>query len=243
VADSEVLCRAGSAPLGCAATVVVPPGDLASSTADCDTRDVGGPGGVLIFAPHVDDEVLGCFAFLAPGTHVVLGGIEDRPSCEVRRHELEESATALGFSFSVLSESVNAYRSSALLPGFEAAVDRWQPHTVLLPEPSYNQDHRAVYDAAVVATRPHDTNWRVDRVLVYEQPDSVVWRHSSVEMPSVFVPIDVEAKVTAYHRYASQVRGHRSPDLVRALATVRGAQIGVAAAEAFHCRRLVLAAP
>jgi N-acetylglucosamine malate deacetylase 1 len=201
---------------------------------------MAGPGRTLVFAPHVDDEVLGCFAFLTRGTHVVHGGIEDRPSTEIRQSELEESAAALGFSFGDLKQPVNAYRSSDLIPGFEAAIDELRPHTVLIPEPSYNQDHRAVYDAAIVATRPHDTNWRVDRVLIYEQPDSVVWRHSSVEMPSVFLPIDVEAKVSAYHRYFSQLRGHRSPELVRTLASLRGAQIGVPAAEAFHCRRLVL---
>ncbi|MFT4729580.1 MAG: hypothetical protein ACI9UN_004098 [Granulosicoccus sp.] len=34
----------------------------------------------LIFSPDVDDEVLGCFAFLGPQTWVLYGGVEDRPT-------------------------------------------------------------------------------------------------------------------------------------------------------------------
>lgn len=135
---------------------------------------------------------------------------------------------------------MNSFATSDLIGRFEAIINEQQPRTVLLPEPSYNQDHRAVYDAAIAATRPHDTNWRVDQVLIYEQPDSVVWRHGPIEQPNAFVPIDVDAKIEAYLRYPSQVRGHRSPDHVRALAAMRGAQIGVAAAEAFHVRRIIL---
>ena len=195
--------------------------------------------GRLIFAPHVDDEVLGCFAFLGSDTHVVHAGIEDRPSVFERTRELEESAAALGFTHSCLDMPVNRYRAVDLIEGFEAAIALHRPRTALIPEPSYNQDHRAVYDAAIVATRPHDTNWRVDQVLVYEQPHSVQWRHSSMEMPTVFVPIDADAKVAAYERYRSQLRGHRSPELVRALAILRGSQIGVPAAEGFHCRRWI----
>jgi LmbE family N-acetylglucosaminyl deacetylase len=219
-----------------------PPERLPDRRPCATVHEVRGSSATLIFAPHVDDEVLGCFAFLAPGTHVLHAGVEDRPSEAVRRAELAESAAALGFTFGDLGRNVNSFRCDELVPDFEQAVEAQRPDTVLIPEPSYNQDHRAVYDAAIVATRPHDTNWRVGRVLVYEQPDSVLWRHGSVEMPSVFAQIDVDAKVLAYRRYASQVRGHRSPEMVVALARLRGAQIGVPAAEAYHCRRLVMAA-
>ena len=201
---------------------------------------MGGEIGRIVFAPHVDDEVLGCFAFLGPDTEVVYGGIEDRPSRPIRQAELDTSAAALGFAHRSLDHTVNRFDANDLIEPFETIINDRKPHTVLIPEPSYNQDHRAVYDAAITATRPHDKNWRVDRVLIYEQPDSVLWRHGDIEQPTVFVPINVESKVEAYLRYQSQVRGHRSPDHVRALAVLRGAHIGVSAAEAFHLRRLVL---
>jgi len=196
---------------------------------------------VLILAPHIDDEVLGCFAFLAPGTHVVHAGVESRPGmpASLRIQELEASAAALGFTWTLLDNPVNAYDSADLVAPFERAIIDRRPATVLLPEPSYNRDHREVHGAALIATRPHDTLPRVDEVLVYEQPHAVLWPHAMAPEPSVFVEIDAQAKLHAYARYASQVRGHRSPDCVRALAMLRGAAIGRPAAEAYRALRIV----
>lgn len=195
----------------------------------------------LIFSPHVDDEVLGCFAYLTPSTHVLYGGVEERTTIarSTRLEELNASAEHLGFHWTLLENPVNHYEASALIGPMETLINQLQPQTVLLPEPSYNQDHRAFYDAALVATRPHDTLWRVNEVLIYEQPHSVIWPHTEQATPSVFIPINIEAKLEAYARYASQVRGHRSPETVAALAALRGAQIGVAHAEAYQARRII----
>ena len=195
----------------------------------------------LILSPHIDDEVLGCFAFLRPGTHVVFGGVESREGmpASLRIDELEASADALGFTWELLDNAVNAYDSNDLIGPFERAIVERRPATVLLPEPSYNRDHRAAFDAGLIATRPHDTLPRVDEVLVFEQPHAVLWPHSRIPEPTVFVEIDAEAKLTAYARYASQVRGHRSPGCVRALAALRGAAIGRPAAEGYRALRIV----
>ena len=201
----------------------------------------GPEGGALILSPHVDDEVLGCFAFLRAGTHVVFGGVESRegmPAC-LRVEELEASAAALGFTWELLDNAVNAYDSNTLVGPFERAIAGRRPATVLIPEPSYNRDHRAVFDAALIATRPHDALPRVDEVLAFEQPHAVLWPHSRTPGPNVFVEIDAEAKLVAYARYASQVRGHRSPECVRALAVLRGAAIGRPAAEGYRALRIV----
>jgi LmbE family N-acetylglucosaminyl deacetylase len=197
----------------------------------------------LIFSPHVDDEVLGCFSFLNERSHVLYGGVEERPSIprSQRLAELEDSATHLGFRWTLLDSPVNHYVAAALIAPMEALILQYKPHTVLLPEPSYNQDHRAFYDAALVATRPHDTLPLVPEVLIYEQPHSVMWPHTPPAEPAVFIPVDISAKLAAYARYASQVRGHRSPETVAALAALRGAQILVPHAEAFHARRIVRA--
>ncbi|MFT6305801.1 MAG: LmbE family N-acetylglucosaminyl deacetylase [Halioglobus sp.] len=125
----------------------------------------------LIFSPDVDDEVLGCFAFLGPQTWVLYGGVEDRPTIPkaMRIKELTDSANHLGFSWTLLENTVNQYDASMLIEPMEQLIDQHRPDTVLLPEPSYNQDHRAFYDAGLVATRPHDTHWLEPEVLVYEQ--------------------------------------------------------------------------
>jgi len=196
---------------------------------------------VVIFSPHVDDEVLGCFSFLAPGTLVVYGGVEARATIprETRIEELERSADALGFAWRLLDNEVNRYDASDLIAPFEAILEEIRPTTALLPIRSYNQDHRAVFDAALVATRPHDTNRRVDRVLAFEQPHSEIWPYEPHAKPTLHRPIDIDRKLEAYAHYATQVRGHRSPETVAALAALRGAEIGEPHAEAFHVLRLV----
>lgn len=196
----------------------------------------------LIFSPHVDDEVLGCFAFLHARTHVLFGGVEERPTIPraVRLEELNASAENLGFSWTLLENCVNQYITADLIAPMESRIDHYRPQTVLLPEPSYNQDHRAFYDAGMVATRPHDTHWLVPEVLVYEQPHSRMWPHTQQNDPTVFLPINIKEKLKAYARYASQVRGHRSPETVTALAALRGAQIAVPHAEAFQAKRMII---
>lgn len=197
----------------------------------------------LILSPHVDDELLGCFAFLRPGTVVAYGGIEDRPTKAQRELEAKRAAVELGFEFRSLDQPVNSFDSAVLVTPFEELINELEPTTVLIPEPSYNQDHREFFDAGIVATRPHDRLWQVPRVLLFEQPHSVLWPYDGAglggAMPSVFVPIDIEAKLAAYEIYESQVRGHRSAETIRALAHLRGAQAGVPHAEAFHARRLL----
>ena len=201
----------------------------------------GPEGGALILSPHVDDEVLGCFAFLRPGTHVVFGGLESREGMPVslRLAELEASAAALGFTWELLGNTVNAYDSNDLVGPFERAIAARRPATVLLPEPSYNRDHRETFDAGLIATRPHDVLPRVDEVLAFEQPHAVLWPRGGAPEPTVYVEIDAAAKLVAYARYASQVRGHRSPECVAALAALRGAAIGRPAAEGYRALRIV----
>ncbi len=195
----------------------------------------------LIFSPHVDDEVLGCFAFLNEHCHVLYGGVEERLNISraQRLEELADSTQHLGFSWTLLENSVNQFNAASLIGPMEALITQYKPRTVLLPEPSYNQDHRAFYDAAMVACRPHDTLPLIPEVLIYEQPHSVIWPHTQQPEPTLFIAIDIDAKLAAYARYSSQIRGHRSPATVAALAALRGAQIMTPHAEAYQTRRLV----
>lgn len=196
---------------------------------------------VLILSPHIDDEVLGCFSFLGPDCFVLYFGVEDRPyvSREERIAELRRAADSLGFAWELLDFPVNHYRMQDLIAPVEDAINRLKPTTVLMPEPSYNQDHRAVYDAGLVATRPHDSNWFVNQVLLFEQPDSVLWFHGAPHEPNYFREIRIEPKLAAYALYTSQVRGHRSPEILQAQGRLRGANIGKPYAEAFRVKRMV----
>jgi len=133
---------------------------------------------------------------------------------------------------------------SELVGQLEAVVAQHRPTTVFLPVASYNQDHRAVLDAALTALRPHDRNPPVSNVLLYEQVHAVLWPYREdltagrAFQPVFFVPIDVERKLAAYRLHASQVRAMRSPARVVLLARWRGAQAGCEFAEGYGVVRL-----
>ncbi len=206
------------------------------------------PSEFLLIAPHIDDEALGCGGILDQRFHVHYCGVEEHRIVS-RVERLDEAAACaefLGFSWSLEEETnaVNDYRVPRLICQLELLINRHKPKTVFLPYPSYNQDHRAVFDAALTALRPHDVNHFVPNVLLYEEIQVAGWPRGEdllrnlAFQPTVFAPIDIERKLEAYRRHKSQVRAMRSPDLLTTLAKWRGFQSGWDYAEAFQPVRL-----
>ena len=100
----------------------------------------------LIFSPHVDDELLGNFSFLNNDTHVIETGVDEfHVVSREERLGSEKLAEHCGFSYMCLN-TVNRYDLKDLIDQYEEAVNKYKPETALIPYPSYNQDHRAVYD-------------------------------------------------------------------------------------------------
>lgn len=219
----------------------------------------------LIIAPHVDDDVLGCGGILGADCVVFYVGVdefhivsEEERRVEAMRVALEAGVQHMYFpakpvtngvlttkvlqGCDYFSNLVNYYETKWLIPQFEQLMhhEGYEFDSVYLPFPSYNQDHRAVYDAAMVALRPHDQNKLIPRVLLYEEPEQF-WPYdpSHPFVPNYFVPIDIEHKLALYQLMASQVRGHRSLEHVRALAATRGGAIMQPFAEAFQILRWV----
>lgn len=201
----------------------------------------------LILSPHIDDEVLGCGGILDSSCHVYICGVDesgfredkDPTPDQLRLAEMQAVADFLGFSWEAHQGSrVNRYRLEEFIDVFEDLINRHRPDRVYLPHPGYNQDHRTVYHAAMVALRPHDRNHFVPKVLVYEAVHDIIWEVGDLKV-NHFVEIDVERKIQAYLLHQSQVRGMRSPDMLRHVAAVRGAAINRPYAEAFEIVRWV----
>jgi len=202
----------------------------------------------LVIAPHVDDEVLGCGGFMARQKqkgYVYYVGIDEstidethhRPEKSKRLEEIEKTAKFLGFNWEYNDDNkVNRYNEQDLIGIFENLINRIGPEIILIPHPSYNQDHRAVYNSLLIALRPHDRNFFVKKVLVYEQPHSIIWDRSPIN-PNYFVEIDIEKKINALLTQESQIRVMRSPEIIKAVARLRGAHINVRYAEAFKILR------
>jgi LmbE family N-acetylglucosaminyl deacetylase len=200
----------------------------------------------LVISPHIDDEILGCGGILDNETMVLHCGIEDRStvSAEERLQEIEDAKSILGFRSKLLRKNVvNSFRVPDLIPDIERMINEYKPDSVYIPHPSYNQDHIAAYEAALVALRPHDQNHFVKRVFIYEQPHVFLWDHThdmnNSFKPNYFIQINIDRKVKAYKALTSQVRSFRSPEMLEQMASLRGKQSGYEYAEAYKILRWV----
>ena len=199
----------------------------------------------LIVSPHVDDDVLGCGGILDSDSLVLYCGldetdIEDRPSEEVRLKEINDVVKLTKHKYKILDNPVNRYKKHDLIGEFEKVINDYKPDEIYLPHPSYNQDHVEVYESSMVALRPHDLNYFVKKIFVYEQPHMLFWDNNGVDFkPNYFVPIDIEKKIRVYTLMESQVRSFRSPDHIKAIGKLRGGQSDCDYAEAFKILRWV----
>jgi len=209
----------------------------------------------------------GLMARLAAGgarLHVIYGavdgfhhyGIERETTLEERVAEIEHVLALFGerctyeiaYAGEDMIERLDSLPQRDLVDRFEAALNQHEPELLLLPAvPDYDQDHRAVYAAGLAAARPIARafgKWLVPSVLTYEMA-KLQYTGSSLPRFASFVDITdvIETKLEAVRRYATMLRPvpHiRSLEGVAALATVRGAEIGVRYAEAFGVVRTVL---
>ena len=197
----------------------------------------------LIIAPHADDDVLGCGGILDETCHIIYCGLDesgilDRPSKDSRMEEIYSVQDITNHTFDILDNLVNRYSKYELIGQIEKIINSDKPDEVYVCHPSYNQDHRAVYDATMVALRPHDKNHFVKRVLLYEQPQVYFWNTTGREFnANYFVKIDIEKKIKVYETMKSQVRSFRSPEHLKANAKLRGGQSNCEYAEAFEIIR------
>ena len=200
---------------------------------------------VLILSPHVDDELLGCFSYLNKNTHVMECGADEFHVVDrkERLRELQDLADHCKFTYEVFDNIVNNYVLQDLIEQITGVINDVQPEYIFIPYPSYNQDHRVVYDAALVALRHHDINFFIKKVLVYEEPHSFLWDYThdinSTFKPNFFAPLDIDEKIKSYNFLKSQVRGHRSPEMLRLMARFRGIQGDMENSEAFQIIRWI----
>ena len=203
----------------------------------------------LIIAPHIDDEVLGCFSSIDSNTFILYCGMDEskikfdwvkqRPDSDIRLNELQTVQQELLFSYEILNNEVNNYVIQKLIPEFERIINKVQPDELYIPVPSYNQDHRVVYESALTALRPHDINFFVKRVLVYEQIQDL-WNHNYHSFnPTFFRRLDIDKKIQIYNLMQSQVRAFRNDNMLQTLAELRGIQANIKYAEAFEVIRWI----
>jgi LmbE family N-acetylglucosaminyl deacetylase len=220
-------------------------------------------GQLLILAPHPDDEAIACGGLIAfarnrgCAVHVVVTAVGDcrqlgtgKTEPGPRLAELEAAGRAGGYSAEVLFVGdqfmrVDALPRKELCDRIEDKVQALRPDVVVVPPASsYDQDHRALAEAAVTALRPRPRDMRHFVPTVLECDEPYWWRvDGSRPTPTFFVPLtdeELEAKVRMVRCHASQDRADpfgRSTDNLRRYALTYGAEVGGGYAEAYRVLR------
>ncbi len=218
---------------------------------------------ILVIAPHPDDEVLGVGGTIAKhfrqGDKVYLcvvtkGYPPQWPEEIVKREKEMVSKVARMLAIEQVyfldfpTVKLDTISSKELNDSIAKIVSEVQPEVVYIPHRGdINKDHQLVFDATMVATRPKP-GAVIKKVLSYETLSETEWAapfEANAFLPQVFVDISetLETKLKAMSIYETELKQYphpRSLEAIAALAKVRGATVGVKAAEAFMLIREIL---
>jgi LmbE family N-acetylglucosaminyl deacetylase len=193
----------------------------------------------------MDDETIGCGGMLSLASDpFVLFAVWSRDE------DIEVAAVAkvLGFRYDVLygpeyEARLLSIDRREMVGSIEQVLHAERPERVLLPSPSYHQDHTTFFEAGVAATRPLSREGYVASLVAsYEYPGSAWRRDGREDYLTYYVDIGavVDKKMDAIDLYESQRgRGTVDKDVIRSWARLRGSFVGLEYAEAFQLLRLV----
>jgi N-acetylglucosamine malate deacetylase 1 len=218
---------------------------------------------VLVVAPHMDDEVLGCGGTIA--RHIDAGDTVqvcvvcnraydhtyDASAIDAEKRSTEQAQSILGYQhlgfLDLPDEKLYAHLQEAIT-GVEQVVAGFEPELVYTAfGGDLHQDHRTVAHAVSIVLRASAAP-SVRRALAFEVPsgtDQALPGGGDAFTPTVFVDIanQLDRKIKAMSAYSREMREFphpRSLDMLTAKARSRGAQAGLAAAEAFVLLREIV---
>jgi LmbE family N-acetylglucosaminyl deacetylase len=220
---------------------------------------------ILIVAPHADDEILGCGGIISryktEGNNVFVAimtnasiGAPKLFSKDVIENVRKEALAAHNF-LNVNQTFFYEFPAPDLMnhPSFEISIelDKLIRHLkisiLFIPHRGdMHKDHAIIYYSSLVAARPIN-DCPIRSIYAYETLSETEWASPFADesfMPNVFIDIsnDLTHKLKAMQYFESQLKDPphpRSLKTIEALATFRGATIGVKYAEAFMLIRIV----
>jgi LmbE family N-acetylglucosaminyl deacetylase len=216
---------------------------------------------IAVVAAHADDEILGCGGTLArhaaqgEKVHVLLlaDGVGARGAKRGAAAAREGAARRAMKVIGAAAPEFGGFPDNRLdtvavldvVQAVEAFLRRVKPSIVYTHHGGdLNVDHRVTHSAVLTACRPLPAS-RIEAIYTFEVLSSTEWQSPQQSAP--FVPqryVDIaaslERKLEALRCYGEEMRAAphaRSYEGVRALATLRGVQAGLPAAEAFGVLR------
>jgi len=213
---------------------------------------------ILVIAPHPDDETIGAGGTIArsvaEGSEVYLCIVTQGYSppwpediVETQRRQVEAVQKVLGikqvFFLGFPTVKLNTVPNTELTSALQKVVGEVRPEAVFTSSAcDINQDHRIVFDATLVATRPLPGS-SVRRLLCYEVGPTGRFGNG-VFVPNVYIDISdfLEKKLDAMRCYKTELQEPphpRSLEGLKLLALERGMGVGLKAAECFQLVREV----
>lgn len=215
---------------------------------------------ILVIAPHMDDEVLGCGGVISKHkdtgdkvwvifiAHRVYNHHFDKNKNRIEREHALKAKSILKYDEAVFlnlnDERLDVSIQDIIVP-LEKRTEAIKPETIYLPFKADNhQDHRAVFEAARIVLRPLATSF-VKNIYMYEVPSSTDQSPPIQEfafLPNYYVDITkyIGTKIEAYRCYKTEKRDYphpRSEKALKVLAQKRGTEIGFKYAEVFMILR------
>ena len=217
---------------------------------------------VLVFAPHPDDEVLGCggvmvkhskegdsvFVCIATCGHPPIFNddlMKEKGWPHTLYPEIKKAHEILGVQETTYLDcpaaDMESVKRFALNGRIVQLIQDIKPDVVYMPHfGDMQKDHAILAEAIMVAVRPKYGH-SVQTVYAYETLSETEWNiphATNAFIPNVFVDIEdfLDSKLNAMSCYKSQLADFpdpRSLGAVEALAKVRGSTMGANTAEAF----------
>ncbi len=217
----------------------------------------------LVVAPHPDDEVLGVGATIARladagcEVHVAILTTGKPPrfsadQVETVKVEAKAAHGHLGVSkthwLDFAAAELDTVGHAAVNAALGVLVHNIDPQVLFVPHPGdIHLDHQLAFLSSLVVSRPYQTQYP-GLILAYETLSETNWNAPYLTpsfTPNIFIDVSdtIERKLEAFAHFKSQVKAvphERSPEALRALATLRGGTIHRTAAEAFVLVRGVI---
>lgn len=225
---------------------------------------------ILVIAAHPDDEILGCGATMVKhikkGDQVYVAilaeGVTSREKIR-NRNKNEQNLSLLAEQARKANEIIgvtdlrlfdfpdNRMDSIDLLDIIkvvEELIEKYKPDIIYTHHiGDVNIDHQQIHKAVITACRPIPDKHSVKELLFFEVLSSTEWQpdHLSPFSPNWFVNVSdtINTKLEALKEYSLEMRAWPHSRSVKAshhLSSVRGATIGVEAAEAFMLGRKII---